>query len=120
MSTTIAENWNESVQVQFIYYSQGVALSKLPSWFGREPEPVLGGVIIQTVLPRSEYEKAGLKFAGDVRVVRSEYFMDGKIPDRFRNSYAHIYLYGGIGLSELLMFLLGLRKIQPVKGSPST
>lgn len=115
-----AESWDESVPVRFIYYSQGVVLSKLPSWFGRQPKPVLGGEITEMALPvyvRSEYEKAGLKLTGDVRVVRSEYFTDGKIPDRFRHSYAHIYLYSGIGLSGLLAFLLLRRKIQPIKGS---
>lgn len=116
-----AENWNESAPVRFIYYSQGVVLSKFPSRFGREPETVYDGKITDMTLPvyvRSEYEKVGLKLADDVRIVRSEYFMDGKIPDRFRNSYSHIFLYGGIGLSALLVFLLLLRKIQPVKGSP--
>lgn len=118
-----AENWDESVPVRFVYYSQGVVLSKLPSWFGREPEPVFDGKITDTALPvyvRGEYEKVGLKLASDVRVVRSERFIDDQIPDRFRESYAHIFLYGGIALSAFIAFLLVLRKIQPVKGSPST
>lgn len=116
----VAENWNESEPIRFIYYSQGIALSNFPSRFGREPEPILGGVITQMTLPvyvRSEYEKTGLKLADDVRVVRSEYFIDGKIPDRFRHSYAHIYLYGGIALSALLAFLLALWKLQPIKSN---
>lgn len=118
-----ADAWDESVPVRFIYYSPSAVLSKFPSWLGREPEPVFDGVITDATLPvyvRSEYEKAGLKLAGDVRVVRSEYFIDGKIPDRFRDSYANIFLYGGIGLSGLLVFLLVLWKIKPVKDSPST
>ena len=118
-----AENWDESVPVRFVYYSQGVVLSKLPSWFGREPEPVFDGKITDTALPvyvRGEYEKVGLKLAEDVRVVRSERFTGDQIPDRFRESYAHIFLYGGIALSAFIAFLLVLLKIQPVKGSPST
>lgn len=115
-----AEGWNESAPVRFIYYSQGGVLSKAPNWLGHQPETVYGGKMTDMTLPvyvRSEYEKAGLKLAGDVRVVRSEYFIDGKIPDRFRDSYAHLYLYGGIGLSALLVFLLMLRKIQPIKAA---
>lgn len=69
------------------------------------------------VYVRSEYEKAGLRLAENIYVVRSEYFLDDKIPDRFRDSYANIFLYGGITISGLIVFLLLLWKIQPVKSS---
>ena len=115
-----AENWNESAPVRFIYYSQGVVLSKFPNRFGREPETVYGGKVTDATLPvdvRGEYEKVGPKLAENIRVVRSEYFIEDKIPDRFRDTYSHIFLYGGIGLSALAAFLLLLWKIQPFKPS---
>jgi hypothetical protein len=105
---------NESVPARFINYLQNMLSVKSAEWLRSRAGNGFGRCNSRNgaVRVRSEYEKAGLKLADDVRVVCSQYFVDGKIPGRFRNSYAYIYLYGGIALSALLAFLLALRKIQ--------
>ncbi|MDQ2746980.1 MAG: hypothetical protein M3T96_06955, partial [Acidobacteriota bacterium] len=113
-----ADSWDESKPIRFVYYSSGVVLSNVTSVFRREPQTVFDGEMTDMTLPvyiRSEYEKAGLKLAENVTVVHSEYFMDGKIRDNFRDSYSHISLYGGIALSALIAFILLLWRVQPIK-----
>lgn len=112
-----SENWDESEPIQFIYYSQGYMPPNVTSVFKTAPKKVFDGEITGMPLPvyvRSEYEKKGMKFAEPLYVVRSDFFTDGKIPDRFYNSYSHIFLYGGIFISFISAFLLLIWKIQPI------
>ncbi len=115
-----AENWDETKPIRFIYYSQGYMPPNITGTFRGPPRTFFEGEIVDMSLPvyvRSEYEKQGLKFAEQVYVVRSEFFTDGKIPDRFYNSSANIFLYGGIIISVLIAFVLLLWKIQPIKNA---
>lgn len=113
-----AENWDETKPIQFIYYSQGYMPTNVTGIFKAPPKKIFEGEITDMTLPvyvRSEYEKRGLKFAEPVYVVHSEFFTEGKIPDRFYNSSANLYLYGGIIISVLVMFVLLIWKVQPNK-----
>ena len=114
------ENWNETKPIQFIYYSSGYLPPNVATRFKTAPQTVFEGEIIDMTLPvyvRSEYEKMGLKFTEPVYIVHSDFFTDGKIPDRFYNSAVNLYLYGGIIVSVILFFLLLIWKIQPLKKS---
>lgn len=115
-----AENWSETKPIQFIYYSSGYLPPNVTSKFKAPPKTVFEGEIIEMALPvyvRSEYEKMGLKFAEPIYIVRSDFFTDGKIPDRFYNSSANLFLYGGIIISFIAVLLLLIWKLQPAPKS---